>query len=186
MVSTGGVPVYTLESDEELDPEDAQELLQQWVVSRASNLGAPPVLDNGVSLKTHKAMSPKDMAMLEITQFTEARIAVMLGVPPFLVGLPSGDEMTYSNVTSLFDFHDRASLRPKAAHVMAALSNWALPPGQSAELNRDEYSRPAFNERAEALVKLVAAGIMSPEEARLSERLTGEAPTVALTGGDLS
>ena len=28
--------------------------------------------------------------MLEIAQFTEARIAVLLGVPPFLVGLPSG------------------------------------------------------------------------------------------------
>jgi hypothetical protein len=69
---------------------------------------------------------------------------------------------------------------------MSPLSNWALPRGQAAELNRDEYSRPAFNERAEALVKLVDAGIMTVEEARLSERLTGEAPTVALTGGDLS
>ena len=28
------------------------------------------------------------MAMLEIEQFNESRIAVLLGVPPFLVGLP--------------------------------------------------------------------------------------------------
>ena len=186
VVSTGGIPHYWLESAEELDPDDAQDLLNQWVASRVTNLGAPPVLDGGVTLKAQQAMSPKDMAMLEISQFTEARIAVMLGVPPVLVGLPSGDSMTYSNVTSLFDFHDRASLRPKAAHVMAAISNWALPRGQSAELNRDEYTRPAFNERADALEKLVAAGIMTIPEARLSERLVGEAPTTALTGGDLS
>lgn len=186
VVSTGGVPIYTLETEQDLDEDDAQDLLNEWVASRVTNLGAPGVLDQGVRLKTHKAMSPKDMAMLEITQFTEARIAVMLGVPPVLVALPSGDSMTYSNVTSLFDFHDRASLRPKAAHVMAALSNWALPRGQSAEVNRDEYTRPAFNERAEALVKLVDAKIMSTEEARRSERLTGVAPTTALTGGDLS
>ena len=185
VASTGGVPQYTLETEQELSQEDADDLLQNWVKARAEKLGAPPVLDNNVTLKTHMAMSPKDMAMLEISQFTEGRIAILLGVPPFLVGLPTGgDSMTYSNVSSLFDFHDRSSLRPKAAAVMAALSGWALPRGQFAELNRDEYSRPAFNERADALVKLVGAGIMSRDEARLSERLTGEAPTVALTGGE--
>jgi HK97 family phage portal protein len=187
VVSTGGVPDYTLETDEPLTEDEAIDLLNLWVSTRALNLGHPPVLDNSVKLKTHKAMSPKDMAMLEIAQFTESRIANMLGVPPFLVGLPAGgDSLTYSNVSSLFDFHDRASLRPKAAHVMTALSNWALPLGESAELNRDEYSRPAFDERAESWVKLVDAGIVSVEEARLAERFTGDAPTTALTGGDLS
>lgn len=185
VVSTGGVPDYTLETDDELDEDEAQDLLQQWVATRAANLGHPPVLDNGVALKTHQAMSPKDMAMVEIAQFTEARIAVLLGVPPFLVGLPSGgDSMTYSNVSSLFDFHDRASLRPKALHVMSALSGWALPSTQRAELNRDEYTRPAFGDRADAWVKLVTAGIVSIPEVRAAERLTGEAPTAALTGGE--
>jgi len=193
IVSTGGVPDYTLETDATLTNDQAQALLDRWMVSRASNLGAPPVLDTSVTLKTHMAMSPKDMAMLEIAQFTEARIAVLLGVPPYLMALPSGgDSMTYSNVSSLFDFHDRSSLRPKAAAVMAALSDWALPGPQKAELNRDEYSRPAFNERAVAWVQLVGAGIMSVDEVRAAERLEGEAPaapaalpaTVALTGGE--
>jgi HK97 family phage portal protein len=185
VVSTGGVPDYTLEADQSLTNEEAQDLLNNWVASRAANLGAPPVLDNGVKLQTHMAMSPKDMAMLEIAQFTEARIAILLGVPPFLVGLPSGgDTMTYSNVTSLFDFHDRSSLRPKASHVMAALSGWALPAGQTAELNRDEYSRPSFGERAEAWVKLVAAEIVTADEVRHVERLQGDG-VAALTGGDV-
>ncbi|HEY3484792.1 MAG TPA: phage portal protein [Ilumatobacteraceae bacterium] len=185
VVKNGGVPYYTLETDQELEPDDAQDLLAQWVASRQQNLGAPPVLDKNVSLKTHQAMSPKDMAMLEIAQFTEARIAVALGVPPFLVGLPSGgDSMTYSNVSQLFDFHDRASLRPKATAVMSGLSAWALPSTQKAELNRDEYSRPSFEERADAWVKLVTAGIVSVEEVRMAERLTGQAPTAALTGGE--
>jgi HK97 family phage portal protein len=184
VVSSGGVPDYTLETDVPLSRADAQELLTAWMESRAKNLGAPPVLDNGVSLKTHFSMTPKDMAMLEIAQFTESRIAILLGVPPFLVGLPSGgDSMTYSNVSTLFDFHDRSSLRPKATQVMAALSGWALPAGQTAELNRDEYSRPAFNERAGAWVKLVEAGIVSPEEVRIAERLLGQGIS-ALTGGD--
>lgn len=185
VVQTGGVPLYTLETDAGLSEDEAQDLLNQWVASRQMNLAAPPVLDRNVQLKMHTAMSPKDMAMIEIAQFTEARIAVMLGVPPFLVGLPSSgsESMTYSNVSQIFDFHDRASLRPKAAHVMAALSDWALPSTQRAELNRDEYTRPSFEDRAEAWVKLVDAGIVRVDEVRTAERLQGEAPTAALTGG---
>ena len=46
-----------------------------------------------------------------------------MGTVPFQMGLPSGgDSMTYSNVESLFDYHWRASLRPKAQFVMRALS----------------------------------------------------------------
>jgi phage portal protein BeeE len=142
------------------------------------------VLDNGVKLNDHKTMSPADMAMIEIAQFTEGRIADLLGVPRALVGLPTGDSFTYSNVSSWFDHHDRTTLRPAAARVMPALSYWALPRGQKAELNRDEYSRPAFNERADAWVKMKDAGIVTAEEVRMAERFTGEAPTGALTGGE--
>jgi HK97 family phage portal protein len=185
VVSTGGVPAYTLETDQPLSDDDAQDLLKMWVANRAANLGAPPVLDNNVTLKTHLSMSPRDMAMLEISEFNEARIAVLLGVPPFLVGLSSGtNSMTYSNVSQVFDFHDRASLKTKATHVMAALSDWALPSTQRAELNRDEYTRPSFEVRAAAWVQLVGAGIMSVDEVRMAERLSGPAPVVAITGGD--
>ena len=63
------------------------------------------------------------MALLELAQFTDARIAVLLGVPPFLVGLPTGgDSLTYSTTVQLLDYHWRAGLRPKATAVMAGLS----------------------------------------------------------------
>jgi HK97 family phage portal protein len=194
VVGNGGVPLYTLETDEELSEQEAQDLLQQWLTSRKANLGAPAVIDGGAKLQTHQSMSPKDMAMIEIAQFTEARIAILLGVPPFLVGLPSGgsESMTYSNVSQMFDQHDRMSLRPAAATVMSALSGWALPSTQGVELNRDEYSRPDFASRIDAYVKAIEAGIMSPEEVRIAERLLGDTPalperdeptTLALMGG---
>jgi hypothetical protein len=93
---------------------------------------------------------------------------------------------TYSNVSSLFDFHDRASIRPKATYVTAAMSGWALPRGQQVELNRDEYTRPALNERAQAYAQLHAVGALSGEDIRRMERFTGEVAVDALTGGDLS
>jgi phage portal protein BeeE len=125
------------------------------------------------------------MALLELSQFTEARIAVKLGVPPFLVGLPSGgDSMTYSNVSSLFDFHDRSSLKVKATHVMQALSFWALPRDESIEMNRDEYTRPSLLERAQAYKTLNEFGALGAEEARAMERLHGDVAASALTGGN--
>lgn len=189
VVSTGGMPLYTLETDAELSEDEAQDLLNQWVTSRRANFGHPPVLDNGVKLKAQQGPSPKDMVLIEIAQFTEARICVLLGTPPFIMGLPTGDSMTYSNVSQVFDQHDRLSLRPMAAHVMGALSAWALPSTQRVELNTDEYSRPDFAARVDAYAKLVTAGIMSADEVRVAERLQGAAPEQsdaamsALTGG---
>lgn len=189
VVSNGGMPLYTLETETELDENEAQDLLNQWVASRRANFGHPPVLDNGVKLNAQKGTSPKDMALIEIAQFTEARICVLLGTPPFIMGLPSGDSMTYSNVSQVFDQHDRLSLRPMAAHVMGALSAWSLPSTQRLELNTDEYSRPDFAARVDAYVKLVGANIMTTDEVRMAERLQGAAPGQsdaamgALTGG---
>jgi phage portal protein BeeE len=131
------------------------------------------------------------MAMHELSQFNESRISVLLGVPPFLVGLPSGgDSMTYSNVSSLFDFHDRSYLGTAARYVMSALSYWALPRGQAVDLNRDEYSRPSFDARAGAWEKFVAMGAVTPEQVARYERFqaeddqTAEAAMTAITGGE--
>jgi phage portal protein BeeE len=84
--------------------------------------------------------------------------------------LPTNDSMTYSNVSQVFDFHDRRYLKTAATRVMSALSGWALPRGQAVELNRDEYSRPSLAERAEAYVKLAALGVLSRQEIRVMER----------------
>jgi HK97 family phage portal protein len=147
--AAGGVPPSILTHPEELTSEQSAELQAQWVQARASRIGEPAVLSGGVAFQSIAA-SPKDMALVELSQLTDSRIAVMLGVPPFLVGLPSGgDSMTYSNVTSLFDYHWRAGLRPKAQAVMAGLSQWLLPRGTSVELNRDAYVMPEPLARAQ-------------------------------------
>lgn len=189
IVANGGISLQTLETEQMLDSADAQEISDQWAEARRTNLGRVPVLDGGIKLVDHQ-MSPKDMALIEVSQFTDSRIAVLVGVPPFLVGLPSGgDSMTYGNVTSLFDYHDREALRPAAATCMAALSEWALPRGSTVELNRDEYSRPALLERATAYEKLVAVGALTSDEIRAMERLlslASNSAAAALTGSNLT
>lgn len=190
MIETGGVPHYWITTEKPVTITQGREMLQSWVDSRTQHPGHPAFLGNGGRLEQSETMNAKDMTLLEISQATEARIAILCGVPPFLLGLPSGgDSLTYSNVSQVFDFHDRSSLRPKASAVMSSLSLWALPLGQTAELNRDEYSRPTFKERVEAYEKLASIvdaegrSAISVDEIRAMERLRGPASATSLTGG---
>jgi HK97 family phage portal protein len=185
----GGVPKYVLETDQPLTPLQARDLLDQWWAARMANAGdswKPAIASSG--LKARKLqLSPQEMGLTDLAKYNEARIAVLLGVPPFLLGLPMDSSMTYSNVSQVFDFHDRRYLKTAATRVMSALSGWALPRGQSVELNRDEYSRPALLERAEAYEKLVPLGALSSAEIRVMERFVdADMPDDTLdNGGDL-
>jgi len=150
LAQQGGVPTFALTHPDELTARQVADLQQQWLASRVANLGLPAVLSGGVTIETLQ-VNPKDMALVELAQFNEARIAMLMGTPPTIVALPSGEgSMVYNNVQGIYDYHWRAFLRPKAQFVMSALALWALPFGQGCELNRDEYVRPGLGERAQA------------------------------------
>ena len=168
--AAGGIPNSVLTHPARLSADQAADLQTQWVIARMNTLGMPAVLSGGVDFKTLE-FSPKDMALVELAQWNDSRIAVLLGVPPFCVALPSGgDPMTYSNVSSLFDYRWRAGLRPLAQSVMSALSGWVLPRGTTVELNRDEFIRPGPLERAQTWKILLEAGVISTDEVRAAER----------------
>jgi HK97 family phage portal protein len=176
--AAGGVPSSVLTHPQELNPDQSAKLQAQWVAARQSHIGEPAVLSGGVEWQATQ-VNPKDAALYDLLAQTRSGIAVLLGVPPFLVGLPSGgDSMTYSNVTALFDYHWRAGLRPKAQTVMAGLSQWLLPRGTAVELNRDAYVQPEPKVRAETAA--ILHGIVDPqgnpaltvEEIRAAERFT--------------
>lgn len=180
LLQSGGVPPGTLEHPDELSATQASDLQAQWIAARMAGMGLPAVLSGGVKWNS-ASVSPADLALVDLARFEESRIAVLLGVPPFLVGLPSGgDSMTYSNVSSIFDYHWRAGLRPKAAAVCSALSGWLLPRGTSIEVNRDDYVRPDPKSRAETWQILVGIGALTVDEVRQFERFNLGAPIVGV------
>jgi HK97 family phage portal protein len=173
--AAGGVPTSVLTHPDELTAAQADELRSQWVTARMAQMGLPAVLSGGVQW-TATQTNPRDMALVDLLQINESRICVLLRVPPHLMALPSGgDPMTYSNVSSLFDYHWRSGLRPRATQVMSALSAWALPRGTSVELNRDAYIQPGPLERAQtdAILYGITDGARHAkelDEIRLAER----------------
>ena len=179
VAQSGGVPNSVLNHPDELTRKQASDLQMQWVEARLSTLGLPAVLSGGVTFETLQ-FSPTDMALIELSQFNESRIAVLLGVPPYLVGLPSGgDSMTYSTVSMALDYHWRAGLRPKAQAVMAALSSWLPPRGTRIEVNRDDYVQPEPLVRAQTWQILIDIGVLTAEQVQIFERYSAGDRTAA-------
>lgn len=184
LVETGIAPPYYIKTDKPLTKDQSVGVLDGYLETRAARPGEPAIMSGGASLEAPPTKSAKEMALVELAQFTDSRIAILLGVPPFLVGLPSGgDSMTYSNVSSLFDFHERASLGPKVNAVTSAISRWALPRGTKFDLNRDAYTRPSAVDRATYYKTLNdIPDVITGAEIRTMERMNGDIAPLALTG----
>jgi HK97 family phage portal protein len=179
LASRGGLTWGVLSSDARITERQAQIAQDRWTKAAQHRRGAPAVLGNGLKLET-LTLSPKDMALLELRIFDEQRISSCYGVPPFLVGLDQPGGMTYSNVTSLFDFHWRR-LRPVAKRLTNALSAWALPRGRKVHLNAGDYVQPDLGQRATAYKTMADAGALTVNEWRAVENLPpidgGDVPT---------
>jgi HK97 family phage portal protein len=188
-LAVNGVPTGILTHPGNINADQALKLQQQWVAARSSTIGEPAVLGGGITW-TPTQLNPADLALLDLLRFNQSRIAELLGIPPVIVGLPSGgDPMTYRNVAMLYDQHWRSGLRPKAAAVMAALSDWALPRGTVVEVNSDDYVQGEPLERAQAYQILssivdpvTGQPAMTVDEIRAAERLDNSTPTDLAAG----
>lgn len=177
LATRGGVPWGVMKHPNTLKREQAEQLRDQWLSAATARGGAPAILSGGVDLQT-LTLSPKDMALLEVRQFDETRVASAMGVPPYLVGLPSPSGMTYENSVMVAEFHWRATLRTFAVAIGTALSNWALPNGSVLTFNSDDYTRPAVGQRMDAyraafdmVDPVTGQRVLTVEEIRAAEGL---------------
>lgn len=181
LATRSGVPWGVIKHPRHLNSTEASDLQARWVTAARSRSGAPAILSGGIELQT-LTISPKEMALLDMRIFDETRIAAALGVPPYLVGLPQSEGMTYANVQAIFDYHWRATLRPLANTVASAISYKWLPRGTRLEFNRDEYVRPGMFERAQTYEILNRIRdehdnpAMTVDEIRLGERFLPNRP----------
>jgi HK97 family phage portal protein len=166
LAQNGGIPWAVLTHKFRLTPKQITDLRTQWIDGARSRMGAPAILDSDMGLQQLQ-VTPRDMALRELQQFAESRIAVLLGVPPFLVGLPAGgDSLTYSSSVSLFDYHWRAMLRPKAREITAALSGWALPRGTELRIDPSSYTQESMAVVGQFLEAMQRMGAMTVQEIR--------------------
>jgi HK97 family phage portal protein len=119
----------------------------------AVNAGRPLLLEGGLDWKS-MSLSPKDMDFLESKNAAAREIALALGVPPMLLGIP-GDN-TYANMAEATRGFWRQTVIPLVGRTSKALSRW-LSPAWDADLEL----RPDFD----------AVEALSPEREALWARL---------------
>lgn len=90
----------------------------------AVNAGRPLVLEGGLDWKTI-ALSPRDMDFIEAKNAAAREIALALGVPPLLLGLP-GDN-TFANYAEANRALWRHSIVPLVTRVAEATGHWLAP-----------------------------------------------------------
>jgi HK97 family phage portal protein len=114
----------------------------------AINAGRPMLLEGGLDWKA-LSLTPRDMDFTEAKNAAAREIALALGTPPMLLGIP-GDN-TYSNYREANRTFWRQTVLPLATRALKAISGWLAPAyGDGVEL------RPALD-RIDALAQDRAA-----------------------------
>ena len=135
----------------------------------ARNAGRPLLLEGGLDWKS-MSFSPRDMDFIALKQMAAREIALALGVPPLLLGLP-GDN-TYSNYQEANRTFWRQTVIPLSVRVAKSLSAWL---GQGLELRCDLDALDALAPDREALwARLDGASFLTEDEKRAA------APRIAL------
>jgi HK97 family phage portal protein len=131
----------------------------------ARNAGRPLLLEGGLDWKA-MSLSPKDMDFIGAKHLAAREIALALGVPPMLLGIP-GDN-TFSNYQEATRSFWRQTVLPLVARTAKALSAWLAPAwGGALTLRPDLDQIEALSAEREALwARLEKASFLTADEKR--------------------
>jgi len=133
--------------------------------SGAANAGRPLLLEGGLDWRA-MSLSPADMDFLEARNSAAREIALALGVPPQLLGIP-GDN-TYANYREANLAFWRMTVLPLAEKMAASLSVWLDEPmGGDVDVRCDLDRVPALSAERESLwARLEGASFATLDEKR--------------------
>jgi HK97 family phage portal protein len=161
-----GALVFAADDSGGLTTEQFERLKAELEQSYAggANAGRPMVLEGGLTWQS-MALSPAEMDFAELKASAARDIALALGVPPMLLGLP-GDN-TYSNYREANRALWRLTLLPLAGKILTGLAEGLRPWFPSLELAVDLDRVPALAEDRELLwAQVSAADFLEPAEKR--------------------
>jgi len=118
-----GALVYQPKEGGNLSPDQYARLKAELAegYSGPARAGRPMLLEGGLDWKT-MGLSPKEMDFVEAKNGAARDIALALGVPPMLLGLP-GDN-TYANYAEANRAFWRLTILPLLSRTAASLSGW--------------------------------------------------------------
>jgi HK97 family phage portal protein len=162
-----GALVYQPKEGGNLTPDQYERLKAELAdgYSGPARAGRPMLLEGGLDWKA-MGLSPREMDFMEAKNGAARDIALALGVPPMLLGLP-GDN-TYANYAEANRAFWRLTVLPLIGRTAAALSGWlAGIYDEALVLGHDLDQVPGLSAERDALwARVGAAGFLSDMEKR--------------------
>lgn len=164
----GTKPTGVVESERELGTAGRERLKAAFQTEHtgSGNHGRTIVLEDGVTFKPIDS-NALEMAYLEARQLNREEVCGVFDLPPS--SLQIMDHATFSNITENMRSLYRDSMAPRIEFIESVI-NWDV----GREFNGPkvmkfavaEVLRGAFEQRAEAVTKLVQCGVLKPAEGR--------------------
>lgn len=182
-------PSGQLTAPGKISPETVDRLKQQFEQSfGGGNLGRLFVTGDGLKYEA-MTIPAQDAQLIEQLRWTVEDVARAFHVP--LHKLASGPNPTFNNIGALNQDYYTQTLQTLIEAAEALLDDGlALPAGYQTEFDLDGLLRMDPLSRAETAAKLVGAGVLAPNEARLKENLApvdgGDSPMIQQQNFSLS
>ncbi|AYD00224.1 phage portal protein [Neorhizobium sp. NCHU2750] len=161
-----GALVYQPKDGGNLSADQYQRLKEELEAGYAGavNAGRPLLLEGGLDWKA-MGLSPKDMDFIEAKNGAARDIALALGVPPMLIGIP-GDN-TYANYQEANRAFYRLTVLPLIARTAASFSAWLSEMHDGLRLEPDLDRIAGLSGEREALwARVGSAAFLTDEEKR--------------------
>lgn len=161
-------PSGYISSERELGTEGRKRLKKAFESEHqgSGNRGRVVVLEDGVTF-TSAEFNAEEMAYIEGRKLNREEVAAVMDLPPTAIQIL--DHATFSNVTENMRSLYRDSMAPRIEFIESCV-NWQVGAGFNGpkvmKFAVAEQLRGAFEQRAEAVAKLIQSGVYTPAEAR--------------------
>jgi HK97 family phage portal protein len=146
-----------------LTQEQATELKQKWMAATAGTR-VPVVIPPSTTFQPLATDADKAQ-LVQARQWDATMVAMILGVPPFLLGIET-QRHTYTNAESEFGRFVTTTMMRLLVPLESQLTSQCLPRGNKAEFWTGALLRADTTTRANAAVSLYNSEIITLEEAR--------------------
>jgi HK97 family phage portal protein len=164
-----GVPNgYLQVTSPDLTQEGADELKAKWWSAHGGTQKQIAVLNNTTNF-VPLSFDAQAVELIELRRYSLLDVALMFGVPPYMLGLPT-DSSTYANVESRMSEFGQFTLLPWTRRLEDAIDN-ELPRGTTLRINLDALARADTATRYAAHAQGLAAGFLTIEDVRDMEDL---------------
>ena len=148
---------------------EAQTLKQSWMNAHGGSRRSIAVL-NATTHFTPFNLSPVDAALTDVKKLNIADVAFAFGMDPNMLGAGLQNSASYNNVRDYFRQHRDLTLGPWIAALQDLLT--ALLPGtQGVKIDLDQFTRAEPEQRYQAYMVAIRAGILTVDEVRALEGL---------------